>query len=62
MKSILHVLLVGILSFNAVGASITYDAAAQFTTTSNPAGVWSYGYSPGGTGFTPFSANYNGVV
>ncbi|MFN9746664.1 MAG: calcium-binding protein, partial [Betaproteobacteria bacterium] len=35
----------------------TYDAVADFRTTSNPAGVWTYGYSPeGGAGYamTPF--------
>ncbi len=40
--------------------AVTYDALADFSTASNPNGVWSYGEGITGTSFTPFVNN--GIV
>jgi hypothetical protein len=38
-------------------AQVTYDAQADFSTTHNPAGVWTYGYSGSLGAFTKFPTN-----
>jgi len=45
---------VGLVSFSSLASAVVYDAAADFSTGSNPNGVWSYGYESSST-FTLFN-------
>jgi hypothetical protein len=45
-------LAIGILSASSAAQAVTYDAGLDFQTLSNPAGPWSYGYSPGSTTYS----------
>jgi len=47
---------VAVVPFAAQAAPVTYDAVAQFSTASNPNGVWSYGYGTPGVGGLTFTA------
>lgn len=48
-----------LLSGVTAAHAVTYDALADFSTASNPNGVWSYGEGIAGTSFTPFVVNGN---
>src|ERR1700722_13944478 len=66
MNRCLAPFVVGALFFSAVGetkADMIYNNAADFSTTTNPKGVWSYGeFAPGVTPvastFTPYATPY----
>lgn len=53
-KTLLIPALVGLVSFSSLASAVIYDAAADFSTGSNPNGVWSYGYETSSS-FTLFN-------
>jgi hypothetical protein len=52
------VAIIGLFTTSAIcNAQVTNDAAAEFSTTNNPSGVWTYGYMSSSGVFTKFSTS-----
>jgi hypothetical protein len=62
MKSILTAVIIGLSAASSMAGQI-YDVTADYQTSSNGSGVWSYGYSPlGGTGYSLVAFDQSNTV